>query len=160
MKTYSPKAKQITRSWYVVDAQSAVLGRLASEVAKVLRGKHKPTFAPHLDTGDHVVVINAAGIRVTGGKETEKIYYRHSRYPGGLREIPFERAVAERPERVVEEAIRGMLPKNRLGRQMARKLYVYRGAEHPHGAQKPVPLRLGDVPISVTSGSEDRREEA
>jgi large subunit ribosomal protein L13 len=153
MKTYSPKAKQITRSWYVVDAQGAVLGRLASEVAKVLRGKHKATFAPHMDTGDHVIVTNAAGIRVSGGKETKKIYYRHSRYPGGLREIPLERALAERPERVVEDAVHGMLPKNRLGRQMARKLYVYRGAEHPHGAQKPVPLRLGEVPGAVTSAA-------
>jgi large subunit ribosomal protein L13 len=146
MKTYSPRAKQITRSWYVVDAHGAVLGRLASEVAKILRGKHKATFAPHMDTGDHVIVTNAAGIRVSGGKETKKIYFRHSRYPGGLREIPFERALAERPEAVVEDAVRGMLPKNRLGRQMARKLYVYRGAEHPHGAQRPVALPLGEVP--------------
>lgn len=146
MKTYSPKPKQITRSWYVVDAQGAVLGRLASEVAKVLRGKHKATYAPHLDTGDHVVVTNAAAIRVSGGKESKKIYYRHSRYPGGLREVPFERELARHPERVVETAVRGMLPKNRLGRQMAKKLHVYRGTEHPHGAQAPAPLRLGDVP--------------
>jgi large subunit ribosomal protein L13 len=146
MKTYSPKAKEITRSWYVVDADGAVLGRLASEVAKILRGKHKPTYAPHLDTGDHVIVTNAAGVRLTGEKDTKKVYYRHSQHPGGLREIAYERMATRRPERVVEQAVRGMLPKNSLGRQMARKLYVYRGSEHPHGAQKPSTLSLGDVP--------------
>jgi large subunit ribosomal protein L13 len=152
MKTYSPKAKEITRSWYVVDARDVVLGRLASEVAKVLRGKHKPTYAPHMDTGDHVVVVNAAGVRVSGGKEEKKIYYHHSRYPGGLREIPLERVRARHPERLVEEAVRGMLPKSRLGRQMARKLHVYAGADHPHEAQKPVPLRPGDVPATGREG--------
>lgn len=150
MKTFSPKPKDITRSWFVVDAQGAVLGRLASEVAKVLRGKHKPTYAPHLDTGDHVIVTNAAGIRVSGGKESNKIYYRHSRYPGGLRETPFDRELARHPERVVETAIRGMLPKNRLGRQMAKKLHVYAGSEHPHAAQAPTPLKLGEVPGTQT----------
>jgi large subunit ribosomal protein L13 len=155
MKTYTPKAKQISRSWYVVDASGAVLGRLASEVAQVLRGKHKPTYAPHLDTGDHVIVTNAAAVRVSGGKEWKKIYYRHSRYPGGLREIPLERALERHPERVVEDAIRGMLPKTRLGRQMARKLHVYRGADHPHGAQAPAPLRLGDVPGRAASDGEE-----
>jgi len=146
MKTYSPKAKEISRAWYLVDAQDQVLGRLASEVAKILRGKHKPTFAPHLDTGDHVVVINASGVRLTGDKAQKKLYRRHSGYPGGLREVPFERLVAERPQVVVERAVRGMLPRNRLGRQMARKLQVYPGPDHPHAAQGPTPLRLGDVP--------------
>jgi len=146
MKTYSPKAKDIQRGWYVVDAEGAVLGRLASEVARILRGKHKPTYAPHVDVGDHVVVVNAAKVRVTGEKGGKKVYYRHSQYPGGLREIPYERLAAERPERLVEQAVRGMLPKTRLGRRMFRKLSVYRGPDHPHGAQRPVPLRLGEVP--------------
>jgi large subunit ribosomal protein L13 len=151
-KTYSPKAKEITRAWYVVDADGAVLGRLASEVAKILRGKHKPTYAPHLDTGDHVVVVNASKIRLTGGKELTKVYYRHSGYPGGIKEIPFERMMAERPDRVVEKAVRGMLPKNRLGRQMGTKLRVYAGPEHNNAAQKPIPLRLGEVPGAAPTG--------
>lgn len=146
MKTYSPKPKEIRRAWYLVDADGQVLGRLASEVAKILRGKHKPTFAPHLDTGDHVVVVNAAGVRLTGDKLAKKVYHRHSGYPGGIRTIPYERLMAERPELVVEKAVRGMLPKTRLGRQLIRKLKVYAGAEHPHEAQKPVPLSVGDVP--------------
>lgn len=146
MKTYNPKPKDISRAWYVVDADGAILGRLASEVAKVLRGKHKPIYAPHLDTGDHVVVVNAAKVRLTGGKEQKKIHYRHSGYPGGLREIPYERLMAERPDLVVEKAVKGMLPKSRLGRRMAGKLQVYAGPEHPHAAQKPVPLRVGEVP--------------
>jgi large subunit ribosomal protein L13 len=146
MKTFSPRPRDIERRWYVVDADGAVLGRLASEVAKILRGKHKPIFAPHADTGDHVIVINAGGVRVTGGKESEKVYYRHSGYPGGLRELGYERLLAERPVMVVEKAIRGMLPKNRLGRQMFRKLSVYEGAEHPHQAQTPSPLGLGEIP--------------
>jgi large subunit ribosomal protein L13 len=146
MKTFSPKPRDIERRWYVLDADGAVLGRLASEVAKILRGKHKPIFAPHADTGDHVIVINAGRVRVTGGKESEKTYYRHSGYPGGLREIGYERLLAERPTVAVEKAVRGMLPKNRLGRQVFRKLAVYEGAEHPHQAQRPAPLRLGEVP--------------
>jgi large subunit ribosomal protein L13 len=146
MKTYSPKAGEIERAWYVVDADGAVLGRLASEVAQILRGKHKPTWAPHLDTGDHVIVVNASGVRLTGEKDQKKIYYSHSGYPGGLSEVEYERMARERPERVVERAIRGMLPKSRLGRQMLRKLLVYRGPDHPHEAQKPVALKLGDVP--------------
>lgn len=154
MKTYSPKPKDITRAWYVVDADGQVLGRLASEVAKILRGKHKPTFAPHLDTGDHVVVVNAAGVRLSGEKGDKKLYRRHSQHPGGLREVPFDRLVAQRPERVVEQAVRGMLPKNRLGRAMFRKLAVYRGPEHPHAAQNPVPLRLGQVPGAVKDTEE------
>jgi large subunit ribosomal protein L13 len=146
MKTYSPKAKEIRRAWYVVDAEGAVLGRLASHVAQVLRGKHKPSYVPNLDSGDHVVVINAAKVRLSGEKAGKKVYRRHSGYPGGLREIPFERLVRERPERVVEQAIKGMLPSTRLGRQMARKLSVYTGPDHPHGAQRPVPLPVGEVP--------------
>jgi large subunit ribosomal protein L13 len=150
-KTYSPKAKEITRAWYVIDADGAVLGRLASEVAKILRGKHKPTYAPHLDTGDHVVVVNAAKIRLTGGKELKKVYYRHSGYPGGIKEVSFERMMADRPERVVEKAVKGMLPKTRLGRQMGGKLRVYKGPEHEHSSQKPIPLRVGEVPGAVAT---------
>jgi large subunit ribosomal protein L13 len=146
MKTFSPRPRDIERRWYVLDADGAVLGRLASEVAKILRGKHKPIFAPHADTGDHVIVINAGRVRVTGGKESEKTYYRHSGYPGGLREIGYERLLAERPTVAVEKAVRGMLPKNRLGRQVFRKLAVYEGPEHPHQAQMPSPLRLGEIP--------------
>jgi large subunit ribosomal protein L13 len=143
VKTYSPRPRDIERRWYVVDADGAVLGRLASEVAKILRGKHKPIFAPHMDTGDHVIVVNARGVRVTGGKEEKKVYVRHSGYPGGLNRIAFSRMLSKR---VVEKAITGMLPKNRLGRQMARKLAVYEGSEHPHQAQKPVSLSLGEIP--------------
>jgi large subunit ribosomal protein L13 len=145
-RTFSPRPRDIERRWYVVDADGAVLGRLASEVAKILRGKHKPIFAPHADTGDHVIVVNARGVRLTGGKEGEKVYYRHSGYPGGLREIGYDRLLAERPAVAVEKAIRGMLPKNRLGRQMFTKLKVYEGAEHPHEAQQPAVLALGAIP--------------
>ena len=145
MKTYSPRPKDVQRRWYVVDAEDAVLGRLASEVAQILRGKHKPTYAPHIDMGDHVIVVNAAKVRLTGQKEDQKLYRRHSGYPGGLREVPFERMRAERPERVVEKAIRGMLPHTRLGKQMARKLAVYAGPEHPHEAQQPQALELRGV---------------
>ncbi len=146
MKTYAPKPRDIERRWYVIDASGAVLGRLASEVASILRGKHKPIWAPHADTGDHVVVVNAGGVRLTGGKENKKVAYRHSGYPGGLTETKYARLLVERPVYVVEKAIKGMLPKNRLGRAMARKLQVYEGAEHPHQAQKPVPLTLGEIP--------------
>ena len=145
-KTFSPRPRDIERRWYVVDADGAVLGRLASEVAKVLRGKHKPIFAPHMDTGDNVIVINARRIRLTGGKEIEKRYHRHSGFPGGLRSIEYTRLLSERPAVAVEKAIRGMLPKNRLGRQMFSKLAVYEGSEHPHKAQRPVPLGLGQIP--------------
>jgi len=146
MKTYSPKPQDIERRWYVIDATGAVLGRLSSEVAAILRGKHKPIFAPHADTGDHVIVINARGVQLTGGKEAKKFAYRHSGYPGGLTATQYTRLLSERPEFAVEKAIKGMLPKNRLGRQMARKLQVYPGPEHPHGAQRPQPLKLGEVP--------------
>jgi large subunit ribosomal protein L13 len=146
MKTYTPRPRDIERRWYVIDASGAVLGRLASEVAAILRGKHKPIFAPHMDTGDNVIVVNAAGVRLTGGKLETKVAYRHSGYPGGLTEIKYARLLAEKPAYAVEKAIRGMLPKNRLGRAMAKKLQVYAGPEHPHRAQKPQPLKLGEVP--------------
>jgi large subunit ribosomal protein L13 len=145
-KTFSPKPRDIERRWYVIDADGAVLGRLATEVAQILRGKHKPIFAPHMDTGDHVIVINAKGVRLTGGKEEKKVYHRHSGYPGGIRELRFSTLVRERPAVVIESAVRGMLPKNRLGRAMLNKLAVYDGPEHPHQAQKPEPLALGAVP--------------
>jgi large subunit ribosomal protein L13 len=146
MKTYAPKPRDIERRWYVVDANDVVLGRLASEVAAILKGKHKPIYAPHADTGDHVVVINAGRIRLTGGKETKKIAYRHSGHPGGLTETRYDRLLDERPAFVVQKAVKGMLPKNSLGRSMLRKLQVYEGAEHPHAAQQPKPLAVGEVP--------------
>jgi large subunit ribosomal protein L13 len=146
MKTFSPKPRDIERRWYVVDADGAVLGRLASHVATILRGKHKPIYAPHADTGDHVIVVNAKGVRVSGGKEFEKIYYRHSGYPGGLRRIGYDSLLSSRPSLAVEKAVGGMLPKNRLGRQMLKKLSVYEGAEHPHQAQKPMALGPGEFP--------------
>ena len=140
MATVMPKEGAIDRKWFVVDAEGKVLGRLATRVAHVLRGKHKPTFAPHLDVGDHVVVINAGKVHLTGRKLTSKVYRWHSGYIGGLREVTAERMLKSHPERVVEWAVQGMLPKGRLGRAMARKLKVYKGAEHPHAAQKPEPL--------------------
>ena len=135
MKTYSPKAKDIKWEWWVVDAADKTLGRVASQVANLLMGKHKPTYAPHIDTGDYVVVINAAKVKVTGKKEEQKIYYRHSGYPGGLKSPTFRELFNNHPTRVVEHAVKGMLPKNRLGRAMFRKLRVYPGSEHPHQAQ-------------------------
>jgi large subunit ribosomal protein L13 len=146
MKTYSPKPRDIERRWYVIDASGAVLGRLSTEVAAILRGKHKPIFAPHMDTGDHVIVVNAAGVRLTGGKEETKIAYRHSGYPGGLTETKYGKLLAEKPAFAVEKAVRGMLPKNRLGRAMFKKLQVYAGPEHRHQAQQPQPLALGELP--------------
>lgn len=140
MATVMPKESAIDRKWFLVDAEGKVLGRLATRVAHVLRGKHKPTFAPHLDVGDHVVVINAGKVHLTGRKLTNKVYRWHSGYIGGLREVTAERMLKSHPERVVEWAVQGMLPKGRLGRAMARKLKVYKGAEHPHAAQKPEPL--------------------
>lgn len=140
--TYSARPKDIERKWYVVDAEGQILGRLATGVATVLRGKNKPMFTPSMDTGDHVIVINAAKVAVTGGKETKKVYYHHSGYPGGLNETPYEVMLERRPEQVIILAVRGMLPKNRLGRAMIGKLHVYGGAEHPHAAQKPEPLEL------------------
>jgi large subunit ribosomal protein L13 len=146
MKTYSPKPEHIERRWYVVDASDQVLGRLASEVAAIIRGKHKPIFAPHMDTGDHVIVINADKVVLTGGKETKKIAYRHSGYPGGINAIRYDELLATRPVFAVEKAVRGMLPKNRLGRTMIGKLHVVAGSKHPHAAQKPVPYTLGHPP--------------
>ena len=146
LKTYAPKPRDIERRWYVLDAQGAVLGRLASEAAAILRGKHKPIFEPHMDTGDHVIVVNAKGIELTGGKRETKVAYRHSGYPGGLTETKYGRLLAERPSFAVEKAIRGMLPKNSLGRSMSRKLHVYDGPTHRHEAQMPKPLELGEVP--------------
>ncbi len=137
MKTHSTKPSEITREWWLVDADGVVLGRLASEVAKRLRGKHKPTFSPHLDTGDHVIVVNAAKLQVTERKATGKIYYRHSGYPGGLRSESLEHLIARDPEKVVRRAVRGMLPKSRLGRRQIKKLKVYAGPTHPHAAQQP-----------------------
>ncbi|HEX7098979.1 MAG TPA: 50S ribosomal protein L13 [Acidimicrobiia bacterium] len=141
-KTYSPKPGDITREWWLVDATDLPLGRLASEVAKILRGKHKPIYANHMDTGDHVVVVNAEKVAVTSEKAQQKIYYRHSGYPGGIKAETFASLIRRRPEAVIERAVRGMLPKNRLGRKMARKLKVYAGPDHPHQAQQPKPLEL------------------
>lgn len=141
-KTYSPKPRDIERVWHVVDASDLPLGRLASEVAQILRGKHKPTYAPHMDTGDFVVVMNAAKVVVTSDKTQSKIYYRHSGYPGGIKAETFASLKERRPEAIIERAVRGMLPKNKLGRQMARKLKVYAGPDHPHAAQSPQPLEF------------------
>jgi len=135
MKTYSPKAKDIEREWWVIDAADKTLGRVAAQVANLLMGKHKPIYAPHIDTGDYVVVINAAKVKVTGKKAEQKIYYRHSGYPGGLKSPSFKEVFSRAPARVVELAVKGMLPHNRLGRAMFKKLKVYPGNEHPHQAQ-------------------------
>jgi large subunit ribosomal protein L13 len=143
MKTYTPKAPEIQRNWLLVDAQDQVLGRLASHVAQLLRGKHKPMFTPHLDTGDFVVVINADKIRLTGNKPEDKAYFRHSGYIGGERFIPFKTMLEKHPERVIDLAVKGMLPKNNLGRLMRRKLKVYAGPAHPHEAQQPQPIEIG-----------------
>jgi len=141
-KTHSTKPAAVKREWFVVDATDLPLGRLSSEVARVLRGKHKPSFAPHLDVGDHVVIVNAEKVAVTSNKSESKIYYRHSGFPGGLREQSFEELMEKYPERIIEKAVTGMLPKNRLGRQMATKLKVYAGPDHPHQAQQPSELVL------------------
>ena len=143
MKTYAQKASEIQRDWYVVDASGQTLGRLATQIATLLRGKHKPTFSPYIDGGDFVVVINAEKVHVTGRKTEQKMYYRHSGYPGGFKAVPYRRMMASHPDRILRFAVKGMLPKNRLGRQMLGKLKVYAGPTHPHGAQQPVPL---DVP--------------
>ena len=145
MKTYSPKPEHIERSWYVVDASGQVLGRLASEVATLLRGKHKPVFAPHVDTGDFVIVINAGKVALTGNKRQTKVAYRHSGYPGGLRRTGYEELLTKRPDRAIEQAVKGMLPHNRLGRQLIKKLKVYAGGEHPHAAQQPQPFEIKQV---------------
>lgn len=142
VRTFSPKPDDIDRAWHVVDADGLVLGRLASETARLLRGKHKPTFAPHVDTGDHVIVVNASRIVMTAGKADSKMAYRHSGYPGGLKSRSYAELLATRPEEVVRRAVKGMLPKGTLGRQMLTKLKVYAGPDHPHAAQGPTPLAL------------------
>lgn len=142
MRTFSPKPDDITRAWHIVDADGLVLGRLATEVAAVLRGKHKPTFAPHVDSGDHVIVVNCDKVVLTSGKADSKMSYRHSGYPGGLTATSYADLMVERADDVVRDAIRGMLPKNRLGRQMGTKLKVYRGEVHPHVAQAPTPMEI------------------
>jgi large subunit ribosomal protein L13 len=134
------RAQDVQRSWLVVDAENKTLGRLATEVARRLRGKHKPEYTPHVDTGDYVIVVNAEKVRVTGNKTTDKIYYRHSGYPGGIKAISFEHLREKHPERIIEKAVKGMLPRNPLGRAMFRKLKVYAGGEHPHAAQQPEAL--------------------
>jgi len=139
-KTYVTKREDFEREWYVVDASGQTLGRLATQVARILRGKHKPIYSPSVDTGDYVVIVNAERIRVTGRKLDQKMYYRHSGYPGGLKEITLRNLLQKHPTRVIEHAVRGMLPKNRLGRRMFKKLKVYAGPDHPHAAQQPKPL--------------------
>ncbi|MGO9779344.1 MAG: 50S ribosomal protein L13 [Streptosporangiaceae bacterium] len=146
MRTFSPKDSDITRQWHVIDASDVVLGRLASQAAVLLRGKHKPIFAPHVDTGDFVIVVNADKIALTGNKLEQKRAYRHSGYPGGLRAVGYAELMAKHPERAVEKAVRGMLPKNSLGRKTLRKLKVYAGPDHPHQAQQPVPFEITQVP--------------
>lgn len=145
MPTYSPKASEIDRNWLIVDADGLVLGRLATEVAAILRGKHKPTYTPHIDTGDHVVIINCEKVVLTSGKADKKKVYRHSGYPGGLKEQTFADLLDKQPEEAVRGAIRGMLPKNRLGRAQLKKLKVYAGPNHPHAAQQPKVLELADA---------------
>jgi large subunit ribosomal protein L13 len=142
MKTFSARPQNVKRDWYVIDAENMVLGRLATEVARRLRGKHKPEYTPHIDTGDYIVVINAEKVHVTGNKRTDKMYYHHSGYPGGIKSISFDKLVQKHPERIIENAVKGMLPKGPLGRDMYRKLKVYAGAEHRHEAQQPVELKL------------------
>jgi large subunit ribosomal protein L13 len=141
-KTFVTKAQDIQREWYVVDATGQTLGRLASKIARIVRGKHKPIYSPAVDAGDYVIVVNAEKIHVTGGKLDKKIYYRHSGYPGGLKEIALRDLLQKHPTRVIKYAVRGMLPKNRLGRRMFKKLKVYAGPDHPHEAQQPKPMEL------------------
>jgi large subunit ribosomal protein L13 len=145
VRTFTPKADGIERAWHVIDASDVVLGRLASQAAILLRGKHKPIFAPHMDTGDFVIIVNAGKVALSGTKLEHKMAYRHSGYPGGLRSVAYSDLMARNPERAVEKAVRGMLPKNSLGRQMLRKLKVYAGPDHPHQAQQPVPFAITQV---------------
>jgi large subunit ribosomal protein L13 len=145
LPTYTPKPGDITRAWHVIDADGIVLGRLATEVATVLRGKHKPTYAPHVDTGDFVIIVNADKVALTGNKREQKFAYRHSGYPGGLRKRSFGELLDTKPEKLVDKVVRGMLPKNKLGRAQAKKLKVYAGPEHPHAAQQPQPFQISKV---------------
>lgn len=142
MKTYSAKPEAVKRDWFVVDASGKTLGRLATEVARRLKGKHKAEYTPHVDTGDYIIIINAEKVTVTGNKAQDKMYYRHSGYPGGIKETNFEKLQATKPEMIIEKAVKGMLPKNPLGRAMFRKLKVYAGTEHNHTAQQPIPLEI------------------
>ena len=142
MKTFTAKNETVQRDWYVVDAAGQTLGRLATEIASRLRGKHKPEYTPHVDAGDYIVVINAEKVRATGNKTSDKIYYSHTGFPGGIKEISFEKLIAKAPERVIEAAVKGMLPRNPLGRDMYRKLKVYAGTNHPHAAQQPQELKI------------------
>jgi large subunit ribosomal protein L13 len=137
VQTYMATPKDVERKWYILDATNKPLGRLASEAARLLRGKHKPIFTPHIDTGDHVIVINAEKVILTGNKPQKKMYYRHSRFPGGLKTMDYQTLLAKKPELAIEKAVKGMIPHNRLGRAMMKKIRIYRGAEHPHAAQKP-----------------------
>ena len=143
MKTFSAKADEIKREWFVIDAENVILGRMATEIARRLRGKHKPEYTPHVDTGDYIVVINAEKIAVTGNKMKDKIYYKHTGYVGNLKSITLEKQLQKHPEVVIELAVKGMLPKNSLGRTMYRKLKVYAGSQHPHEAQQPTTLEIG-----------------
>ena len=145
MKTHVTKPNEITREWWIVDADGVVLGRLATHAATLLRGKHKPTYAPHVDTGDFVIVVNAGKVALTGSKREQKRAYRHSGYPGGLRSVGYVELLEKNPERAVEKAVRGMIPKTSLGRQQLSKLKVYAGPEHPHAAQKPQPFQISQV---------------
>lgn len=145
MRTYSPKPGEVTRTWHVIDAEDVVLGRLATQVATLLRGKHKPTFAPHVDTGDFVIIVNAGKVALTGNKRDQKFAYRHSGYPGGLRKRSFGELLDSRPDRLLEKVVKGMLPKNRLGRAQGKKLKVYAGPDHPHAAQQPKPFEIAKV---------------
>lgn len=142
MKTFSAKPETVERDWFVVDADGKTLGRLATEIARRLRGKHKPEYTPHVDTGDYIVVVNAAKVRVTGRKASDKMYYNHSGFPGGMKQISFEKLIDKAPEQVIQRAVKGMLPKNPLGRAMFRKLKVYAGPEHNHAAQQPKALEI------------------
>ncbi|OGT34692.1 MAG: 50S ribosomal protein L13 [Gammaproteobacteria bacterium RBG_16_51_14] len=142
MTTVSTKSAEIKRDWYIVDAAGKTLGRLATRIASRLRGKHKPEYTPHIDNGDYIVVINAKDVRVTGNKASDKVYYRHSGYPGGIKSITFEKLIKTRPERIIEKAVKGMLPKGPLGREMFRKLRVYPGSDHKHTAQQPKVLEI------------------
>jgi large subunit ribosomal protein L13 len=145
VRTYSPKAGDVQRQWHVIDANDVVLGRLATHVATLLRGKHKPIFAPHVDTGDFVIVVNASKVALTGNKRETKVAYRHSGYPGGLKRVGYNELLDKRPEKAIELAVKGMLPKNKLGRQLMSKLKVYAGPEHPHAAQQPTPFEITQV---------------
>ena len=142
MKTVSARKESVTREWYLVDATDKTLGRLSTEIANRLRGKHKPEYTPHVDAGDYIVVVNAEKVKVTGNKSTEKVYHHHTGYPGGIKSISFAKLIDRAPERIIEKAVKGMMPKNKLSRSMMTKLKIYAGGEHPHSAQQPTPLEI------------------